>query len=201
MQTPKIFLITVAILLLCGQVFAEELLIDDFEKNSNYLGGRSNTYVKEPSRVIAYRTEDEFYGESGRSLMIKYDKKSKGGPYGFGGWCGYYTQVRSGSRYFDATEFKSITFWVKGVKGDENFRIGLADRHWDQVGDSVKSEQIGKYLPEGRITAQWQKAVIPLDEFFLDFKRLASIAICFETDCFPSGGGQGTIYIDDLKFE
>jgi len=79
--------------------------------------------------------------------------------------------------------------------------IGLADRHWDRVGDSLKSEEIGVYLPEGRVTKEWQKAKIPLDVFFLDYTKLSSIAISFEADCFAEGSGSGTIYIDDIVLE
>jgi len=188
---------------------AETLLVDDFEKAGNLIGGRSNTYEKEPSRALAIRTEKEFFGDSGKSLMLRYDKKLEGGPYGHGGWCGYYTLLRNSDRYLDATGFKSVTFQVKGAKGSENFKIGLADKHWEGLGDSVKSEAIGKYLPEGKLTDKWQKAEIPLEAFSLELSELASFAICFETDCFPEGGDggvavglpKGAIYVDDLTLE
>ena len=180
---------------------AESLLIDDFEKEGNLAGGRSNTYEKEPSRALALRTDEEHFGGTGRSLMIKYDKKAEGGPYGTGGWCGYYTTVRRGAKFFDASGYKTITFQVKGAEGGENFKLGLADKHWEELDDSVKSDQIIKYLPQGKITKDWQKAVVPLDAFFVDYKELASIAICFEGDCFPTGAAKGTVYIDDLILE
>ena len=180
---------------------AEPLLIDNFEKEGNSLGGKSNAYEKEPSRALAMRINEQHFGDTGRALMVKYDKKAEGGPYGTGGWCGYYTMLRSGARFLDIESYKSITFQVKGEKGDENFKVGLADRHWEELGDSIKSEQIGKYLSEGKITTNWQKAAIPLDAFFLDKKEIASLAICFENDCFPTGAAKGTVYIDDLKLE
>jgi hypothetical protein len=181
--------------------FGEQFLIDGFEKEGNTIGSRSSTYVREPSKVTSNRTVSEYYGDSGRSLMLKYDKKGKGGPYGNGGWCGYYTQLKKNDTYFDATAYTNITFWIKGEKGGENFEVGLSDRHWDQMGDSVKSEPIGSYLPEGKVTDQWQKATVPLEEFFVDHKELASLAICFETECFPGGAGAGVIYIDELALE
>jgi len=150
---------------------------------------------------LALRTDKEYYGDTGRSLMIKFDKKNQGGPYGHGGWCGYYTLLRSGSRYLDATKFKNITFFVKGETGSEGFKMGLADKHWEGLGDSVKSEPISKYLPDGKITTQWQKATVPLSTFYLKHNELASLAICFETECFPEGAGKGTVYLDDLKLE
>jgi len=176
-------------------------LIDDFEGASiNKLGGRSSTYLKEPSRALTLLVKDQAHQGDG-SLMLKYDKRAKGGPYDAGGWCGYYTMVKSGSRYLDASGYESITLWVKGASGDENFVVGVADRHWAEVGDSMKSEPIGKYLPAGKITTEWQRAVIPLEAFFLDHKQTASIAICFEGSLYPGGVGKGTVYLDDLKLE
>ncbi len=183
-----------------GPACAESLLVDDFEGAVNKLGGRSNTYVMEPSRALAVRSKENPHGGSGL-LMIKYDKKAKGGPYDSGGWCGYYTMVKTGPRYLDATGYQKITFWVRGAAGGENFVVGLSDRHWEEVGDSVKSEPIGKYLPGGKLTTEWQKATVPLSTFMLDIKELASVAVCFEGSLFPDGNGQGTIYIDDLMLE
>lgn len=197
--------LTIAFLLVLGMLASgtsfAELMIDNFDKPTNELGGRAAVYQKAPSRALSLQTPSEYYGPGGKSLMLKYDKQGEGGPYGSGGWCGYYTLVKKGANYLDATGYKAITFYVKGSKGGENFKIGVADRHWDRVGDSVKSEDIGKYLPEGKITTEWQKATVPLDAFFLDHKELGSIAICFETDCFPGGAGKGTVYIDVLRFE
>ncbi|OIO81125.1 MAG: hypothetical protein COW11_02405 [Candidatus Omnitrophica bacterium CG12_big_fil_rev_8_21_14_0_65_43_15] len=202
----KILLIaSVFILLFSSVVYAKDaaqvFLLDDFEKAGNLVGGKSNTYEKEPSKSLAMRVSEEFYGNAGRSLMIKFDKKSEGGLYGTGGWCGYYTMLRSGAKYFDITPYKTLTFQVKGVKGDENFKIGLADRHWEELGDSVKSEDVVKYIPTGKITTEWQKAVVPLDVFFLDKKEVSSLAFCFESESFATGSAKGTVYIDDLRLE
>jgi len=40
-----------------------------------------------------------------------------------------------------------------------------------------------------------------MDEFFIDYSKFSSIAISFESDCFPEGQGSGRIYIDDIAFE
>ena len=179
---------------------AAALLVDDFEGASNKLGGRSNTYVMAPSRALALQTDKDVKGGA-KALMLKYDKKPKGGPYDSGGWCGYYTLLKVGPKYFDATPYQSISFWVKGAAGGENFVLGLADKHWDDVGDSVKSEEIGKYLPGGKVTTEWQKATVPLSTFMLEARELASIAICFEGSVLPGGEGKGTVYLDDLSLE
>jgi len=200
---------------------ADKLVVDDFEGEEivNKLGNRANVFVKAPSRIMISKRQDTIEGNPTNVLMLHYDKQSEGGPYGTGGWCGYYTLLKSPATlvapsegaaepaqpaedtYMDGTGYKTLTFWVKGEKGGENFMIGLADRHWDKIGDSLKSEEIGKYVPAGKITTEWQKATIPLDVFFLDYGKLSSVAISFESDCFPEGKGEGVVYIDDITFE
>lgn len=202
------------------------LLVDDFEGEEveNKIGGRTNVFQKAPSKAMVSRREDTIEGRKTRVLMLRYDKQAEGGPYGMGGWCGYYTLLKkpghliapaatppaegaapqaekSEEEYLDGTGYTSITFWIRGDQGNESFMIGLADRHWDKIGDSVKSEVIGKYLPAGKVTTTWQKAVVPLDAFFVDYAKLGSIAFSFESDAFPDGKGAGTLYLDDVAFE
>jgi len=195
------------------------LIVDDFEAGTitNALGSRTNVFLKAPSKAMVSFRRDTREGKPTTVLMIRYDKKSEGGPNDLGGWCGYYTLLKKSHPalvvqgvgpaelqedvYFDGSQYRAITLWVKGEKGGENFALGVADAHWDKIGDSVKSQEIGKYLPAGKITTDWQKAVVPLDEFFIDYSRLSSIAVSFESDCFPEGMGAGKIYVDDLALE
>ena len=57
----------------------------------------------------------------------------------------------------------------------------------------LNPREIVKYLPEGKVTTEWQKAVIPFSEFNVDYSKLASIVIAFETDCYPEGSQQGVV--------
>jgi len=200
---------------------AAPLLVDDFEGEEirNKLGGRANVFQKAPSKAMISRRQDTIEGRPTNVLLLRYDKRSEGGPYGMGGWCGYYTLLKkpghlvapvegmegapeqSEEQYLDGSAYQAITFWVRGDQGDENFMVGLADRHWDKIGDSVKSEELGKYVPAGRLTQEWQKAVVPIDTFFVDYTKLGSIAISFESDAFPEGAGTGTVYLDDIALE
>ena len=196
------------------------LLIDDFEAGEikNRMGNRANVFIKAPSKAMISNREDTILGKKTHVLLLRYEKLNSGGPYDSGGWCGYYTLLKAPGalvaptpenpnpppveeQYLDGSAYKSITFWVRGEKGDENFVVGLSDRHWDRVGDSVKSQEIGKYLPSGKLTKEWQKATIPLDEFFIDHQELAAIAVVFEGDLFPAAGHAGTVYLDDVAFE
>jgi len=195
-------------------------LIDDFESGSitNLMGGKTNVYVKAPSKAMMSFRKNSRNGAPTTALMVKFEKKNEGGPFDGGGWCGYYTLLKKAHPavyleqgttaaeaeeevYFNASNHRSVTMWVKAGEGKANFVVGVADAHWDKIGDSVKSEEIGKYLPAGKVTTSWQKAVIPLDEFFIDTAKLSSISISFEADCFPEGAGKGAVFVDDIALE
>jgi len=190
-----------SILILASPAMASPLLIDDFEgQGRNKIGGKSSVYAAEPSRALAVRQEEK--GRKGtKGLLLRYDKKGTGGPYGKGGWCGYYTLLKSGTKYFDATPYASLTFWVKGSKGGEDFSMGVADKRWDKLGDSVKSMSIGRYLPGGKVTTEWQKATVPLADFKVEQAELASVAVCFEGTLYPEGSAKGSVIIDNLMLE
>jgi len=178
----------------------EPKTFDGFEYDQNLFRGRSGQYMESPSRVFATRTAEQAHVGK-KSLKLKYDKKGTGGKYGMGGWCGYWSHLKKGSQYFDASPYSKLTFWVKGEEGGENFRIGIADMHWDKLQDSVKSGDVTDYLSSGQITTDWQKVVIPLDVWFVDLKQLASFAVCFESDNYPGGEQAGVVFIDDVQFE
>lgn len=178
----------------------EKFVLDNFEAPTNALYTKSGMYKKPDSDVKKSRTKKEHAsGES--ALFIAYKKEVKG-------FCGYFIQTIVGNKFFDASKYSKLTFMVKGKKGGENFQVGLADEKWFKLDDSVKSEDIGKYLPAGKITTEWQKAEIPL-KFFVDkqsgdfdLTKLGAVSICFESSCFPPDGvGKGIIYIDDVSFE
>jgi hypothetical protein len=191
-----------------NSVFAEAkeaLVVDDFEGDEilNSLGNKSNVYVKAPSKVMVTRKPEARDGKPTTALLIRYDKANEGGPYGMGGWCGYYTLLKNEREgtYFDGSNCKYISFWLKSETGVENFTVGLSDRHWDKIGDSLKSEEIITYIPGGKMPTEWMLVRVPLEEFFLDYSQLAAITINFEGDCFPEGKGAGIVYIDDLMLE
>ncbi|MCM8812296.1 MAG: hypothetical protein NC910_04530 [Candidatus Omnitrophica bacterium] len=223
MKKMRIIVVLLSGVLIAGfaaDTAAATLVVDDFEGSEvkNKLDNRCNVFIKAPSKAMVGRREENIEGKSTHVLMLRYEKQNQGGPYDSGGWCGYYTLLKSPGalvaptednpnpapieeQYLDGSDFKAITFWVRGENGDENFVVGLSDRHWDRVGDSVKSEEIGKYLPAGKLTKQWQKATIPLDEYFIDHSQLASISIVFEGDLFSDAGHAGTIYLDEIALE
>lgn len=165
------------------------LLLDDFDHSDlNLLGRKTNTYKKLPSVCKFERVTDVHLGNAGRSLKLIYNKEPRG-------WCGYYTLLNQiDGEYYDLTKYKSLSFWVRGEKGGETFEIGMADKNWLNIGDSLKAGHIEKYLPGG-VTTQWQQVIVPLEEFgALDLSQMGSFVINFNKK------QKGVIYIDDIKF-
>ncbi|MBU1078283.1 MAG: hypothetical protein KKH98_13380, partial [Spirochaetes bacterium] len=183
-------------------VYSHEILLDNMGEYSNNLGGRCGMYMSEPSKVHFIKPyQMKRNGKDDQVLKIKWIKKGDGGKDKKGGWCGYYTILKTGRKYLDVSSYKRLTFWVKGEKGDENFVVGLADRSFEKRDDSVKSESITKYLPSKKVTTRWQKASIPIKDFFLELSSIYSLSICFESFLYPNNASKGTIYIDEMKFE
>ncbi len=170
-------------------VLKGELLLDNFDHSDlNLLGRKANAYKRLPSVCAFSRVTEPHVGPHGRSLRLDYDKQTTG-------WCGYYTLLNQiDGAYFDLSAFKSVQFWVRGAKGGETFEIGMADKSWLTIGDSVKAGPIEKYLPK-RVTTKWQEVVIPLSDFGkLVWSEMGSFVINFPTP------GKGTVFLDDLRF-
>ena len=165
-----------------------ELLLDNFDHSDiNLLGRKANAYKRLPSVCTFSRVTEPRVGGRGRSLRLDFDKKSTG-------WCGYYTLLNQiDGAYFDLTPYKSVSFWVRGAQGKETFEIGMADKSWLTIGDSVKAGTIEKYLPHG-VTKEWQEVVIPLADFGkLDWSQMGSFVVNFYSP------GKGTLFLDGLR--
>lgn len=165
------------------------LLLDNFDFSYlNLLGRKANTYKKVPSLCKHTLDKNVFYGNSGKSLRLDYEKEGTG-------WCGYYTLLNQiDGEWFDLSDFDKVSFMVKGKKGGEMFELGMADKNWVIIGDSLKAGDIDKYL-KGGVTTEWQEVVIPLSDFgLLDLKEMGSFVINFNRK------QKSTIWIDDLKF-
>jgi len=166
-----------------------ELLLDDFDHSAlNLLGRKANAYKRLPSVCAFSGVTEPRRGSQGRSLRLDWTKETTG-------WCGYYTLLNQiDGEYFDLSSYKEVRFWVRGLKGGETFEVGMADKSWLTIGDSVKAGSIEKYLPKG-VTTKWQEVVIPLSDFGkLDWSQMGSFVINFPTP------GQGTLFVDDLRF-
>lgn len=178
---------------------ARIIIINDFEKGIiwNSLDNRSGVFQKEPSYCWPDMGMNKSYKKklvetSGHYLILDYDKKEEGGPYDQGGWCGWYTLLKTeDDKYLNLTGFNYLRFFIKKT-GDEDFTIGLADKKWDLIGDSVKIEGPIEDFIVKRYKTGWIEIKIPFSEFSgLDFSRMAAFAIIF----LPS---RGKLFIDNL---
>ena len=106
---------------------------------------------------------------------------------GYGGW-GVQWESSIEKRY-DASEFSSLSFWVKGRSGNETFQIGIKDTH----GEEYKIETSELTI----ISTDWVKITIQFEDVTkIDFASLANINFGFN-----ASHGEGTIFIDDISFE
>jgi len=173
--------------------------IDRMDHAQNSIKGRCAPYFRPPSKILV--TKGPAYGKDGAGLKLAYNQINVGGPYGKGGWCGYYTVLKRGDKYFDASHFTHLTFWVRGEEGQEEFQVGVADKQFGMIEDSVKSKPVGSYMPSNQITTEWQKVEIPLNDMFVDYHLVDTISINFESDLFDAEEISGTVYIDNMAFE
>ncbi|MBI2608882.1 MAG: hypothetical protein HYW47_04695 [Deltaproteobacteria bacterium] len=170
-------------------------VVSDFNQgNQNYLGGFFNEFFARPSYSRVTVTDTEKRGE-GKSLYIEYDQKL----IGFSGaWIHLFNFKKPPEErtYFNAEDFKYLSFWVKGREGGEDIFVQLADARWEHKEDSVIVGRVKDFLPKG-ITKEWQQVLLPLNQTqlgVLDIQKLAGLIFNFR---FP---GKGLIYIDDVAF-
>lgn len=175
-----------------------ELLLDDFDHSDvNLLGRKANAYKRLPSVCEFSRVISEPVSDTGtvsdterinRVLRLDFKKETVG-------WCGYYTLLNQiDGAFFDLSPYKEVRFLVRGGKGKESFEVGMADRSWLTIGDSVKAGAIERYLPGG-VTTEWQEAAIPLSDFGkLDWSQMGSFVLNFYRP------GEGTLFVESLRF-
>lgn len=108
-------------------------------------------------------------------------------------WCGWAVVVGDAARPFDASQVKSLTFWVAGAKGNEIFDIEIKN----VTGQKKVYSSIGFIK---KIDTTWRKVCIPFDKSLataVKTLQLEAIALVFKgSDC-----AQGAIYVDDFQFE
>jgi len=176
------------------KVVPQSILVDDFDLGAtrgvfkerfNALGSFQGTFSKRPSYTVLSKSSSIRRGDKGRSLVIEYNQTE--------GWCGYYTLLAG----IDISEFNTLSFWVKGEAGGENFDIGLSDQRMQDLEiDAVYVGAVNNYLPQG-VNATWQEVKIPLTKIAADInlKEMGSFVLFFR---YP---GKGKIYLEDIMFK
>jgi len=160
--------------------------------NTNRLGGYFNVFRKEPSNARASLQA----GPDGRlGLTLDFVKT----PAGF---CGVWThlfdfKLSAGQRrYFDATPFSLLTFWIRGQTGTEHILLKASDARWERLGDAQPIGEAAAFLAQGTVSSVWQRVVVPLSQFPRQLNRRELAGLIFE----PLNNGMGQIQIKDLAF-
>ena len=167
------------------------LVVDFNEGNVNRLGGYFNSFSRAPS--TADLTISRLTGGD-QALTFVYTRDTSG----FAGFWIHLFDFKSppAQRVFlDSSPFNFITFSIRGEHGQEALRFQVADRIWEQKEDSLPIDEVGTFLPAGRITKEWQRAWVPLKNLptRVDAKELASMV-------FAAARGGGRVYIRDIAF-
>ncbi|MDD5644592.1 MAG: hypothetical protein PHO00_04000 [bacterium] len=190
-------LTAVSVFLFCQAVFAEEILVDDFNEAGleNSLGeerGVWNCNDNDSEQYCEFEIiRDEKVGESGSALMLSYDLTT-GNNYidGYPGiaYNGYWTRLGE----LDVSNTKSLTFYVKGDKGE-----GFTQTFWIELKDSAGN--VSRFQVRG-VSSDWQKVQIPLNKFsqIKEWSSLYEFVVVFDQVCTNK---EGVLYIDDIKFE
>lgn len=160
--------------------------------NTNRLGGYFSAFQKEPSSA---RASLQAGPDGRRGLTIDYLKT----PAGF---CGVWTHLfdfklpAGQRRYFDATPFSLLTFWIRGKTGSERILLKASDARWERLGDAQPIAEVSSLVAQSTISSTWQQVKVPLSQFPHQLNRRELAGLVFE----PTGTGSGQVQIKDLAF-
>ncbi len=188
-------------------------LLDDFSKgtSTNLWGCTTSTVTR--SGTSASLTASYLSGVSvplnatGRCLQLTYDVSDPGpagDPYP-GSWVAYVTSLGDAS----ISDYKYLSFWVKGLTGGEYFKVELHHAYYDYTqpvgyNNNYKAEiYVTDYL-DGGVTTGWKKVVIPLDAFanINDRTKIKELVFAFEYSQSNANGSpkNSAVYISNISF-
>jgi hypothetical protein len=101
-------------------------------------------------------------------------------------------------RDHSANHADTLSFWIRGENGGEQFLLGLKDDVLDRTGHPLAAVEVKLPLSTfGTVTNGWTGIQVPLEEFARRGVRLTELDNISFTCSAPAGG---TIYIDDIAF-
>jgi hypothetical protein len=192
-----------------NQKFVAPIVLCDYNDGTltNSRGGISGGKEELPGTLYPTAVPDEgfTYGSHGYSARIDFNVKNLG-EYAF-----YWMKLgkelpgkHKASATLDLTDYDYLSFWVKSGMNGGNIKIEL---HQDIDGNGIfefgrditSYVYANAFLKEGRVTREWQKVVVPLEDFtkITDWSKMIELVLVFEN---KSGNTVGTVYIDDVMF-
>ena len=194
-MNPKILLSISLVLLSLLRTDAAEtpVTIADFDSSAptNNLGGSSGTFSGEKPDNSCQITKSltERRGVGGASLQVDFNV-GEGGCYN-----GFWLKLGADEAAFDASKYKKITFWIKGKA-----EPGIPSEIKFELKSGPDKSGVVYF---GEINSEWKKVEFALKEFSdqgIDLSHLIDIFMVFEQrKAIPAT--QGTIFVDDFKFE
>ncbi len=189
-----------------------DLVIADFEKWPNNVGGQMGVYGSlEPKwedkatvpyswvyapDTVGYSKDNVHGGRQSFRLVNGLGAKAAESWGSFGMDMGMVTDavpvpVKVDSK--DVSQYKYLTFWVRGEKGGEHMEVTFRDANAISY-----MPQYNYKVPDA--TTSWQKIVVPLDKIKgkVDLTALDNISIAFGPDVSNEKGD--AVYIDDFIF-
>ncbi len=205
--------LTAALILMIPAICAaqQDLLITDFEKHPNYLGGEVGVYgAGEPDwnnrsqpyswyytrEVKGYKKENVVSGQQSFRLV------NGNSPYGDIGWASLGLDlgpiIDAGAmpvkiKPLDVSGYKYLSFWAKGESGGERLRVIFRDAN------TTTFMPAHFFDIKEPLTTGWKRIIVPLIEVDgVDFKNLVHVGLSYGEE---AGNGLGAvIYVDDFAF-
>ncbi len=184
------------------------LLIADFDKcsNFNYLHGQMGGDTKAPgtcnSSFITNPTD--VYGGGGSSLKLDFDV-TLSDTYSFF-WCKLgpkISDLSNATEYLDLSSYKYLSFYVKGLKGNEIFKIEMHqdvdNNHIFNFDKDIASSVYAPVYLKKCITSNWQKVIVPLEDFtkLKDKTKMLEIVFVFENS-FNKENPKSSVFVDNF---
>ncbi len=155
--------------------------------------GYYNHFAAGGSEATLHLLRNTGRGPGGRSLKVKYNKVDSG-------YCGLWLHLFDDEdderevTHIDVSKHATLSFWVKGQSGGEEFMIQMADPIWLDKEDSKPGGLVSRFL-KGPITTEWQEVVVPYEYFKLYNYNASCLVFNFTEE------GHGTVFIDDINFK
>ena len=184
----KLWLCSIVAIISCASL-SRTLKVADFKslESFNLIGGNFGAWDKDPQDTTQWAKNEivktEFQGREDYALKILYDVDSPNPAYN-----GFWMKLRN----LDASNYKYLTFWIKGSAEDGFTNIIKIELK--------NATQKGETFVKG-ISDNWKEIKIPLKDFtgIANFKYLTEFVIVFADDFVSKK--KGAIFIDEICFE
>jgi len=192
-----------------AEKFVPPVILNDYNEGLlvTRIGGLSGGDEEAPGRTFATVVSGDNFtrGNYGYSLMLYYDVS------GLGEFSFYWIKlgpethaVKDATKPLDLRGYNYLSLWIRGLAGGEKIKVEL-HQDADDNGVFVFGKDITSYvyldgyIPEGRVTRNWQKVLVPLKDFkgITDRSKALELVLVFEN---ASGNTSGSVYLDDILF-